>query len=95
MVHQLIGFSEKPEYSPKPSDQLAIEIDPYQIVLLVKNNQTAEIEAIEMYQFEASQTDWTDVFLKSDNSPDYWEYIMPNRWCFLIWSNPCCCHCPK
>ncbi len=65
MVHKLIGFyGDRPAYTPNTTDQLALEIGHYQLVLLVKNPMNAQIEAIELFQLEQNKTDWTDLFFE-------------------------------
>ena len=65
MVHKLIGFyGDRPEYTPKPTDQLAIEIGSNQVTCLVKNSATSEIDAIELYQIDQTKLDWSDQFFE-------------------------------
>jgi hypothetical protein len=65
MVHKLIGFyGDRPEYSPKATDQLAIEIGSHQFVCMVKNSSTSEIEAIEFFQIDQSKVDWSDILFE-------------------------------
>lgn len=65
MVHKLIGFyGDRLEFTPKRSDQLAIEIGSNQITCLVKNSSTGEIDAIELYQFEQTNADWSDILFE-------------------------------
>jgi hypothetical protein len=65
MVHKLIGFyGDRPEYTPKATDQLAIEIGNHQIVCLVKNSLTSEIDAIELFQIDQSKVDWSDILFE-------------------------------
>jgi hypothetical protein len=65
MVHKLIGFyGDRPEYTPKATDQLAIEIGSHQFVCMVKNSSTSEIEAIEFFQIDQSKVDWSDILFE-------------------------------
>ncbi len=65
MVHKLIGFyGDRPEYTPKATDQLAIEIGSHQFVCMVKNSSTSEIEAIEFFQIDQSKLDWSDILFE-------------------------------
>ncbi len=65
MVHKLIGFyGDLHEYTPQRTDQLAIEIGSHQIVCMVKNSSTGEIDAIELYQIDQSNTDWSDILFE-------------------------------
>ncbi len=65
MVHKLIGFyGDLHEYTPQRNDQLAIEIGSHQIVCMVKNSSTGEIDAIELYQIDQSNTDWSDILFE-------------------------------
>jgi hypothetical protein len=65
MVHKLIGFyGDRPEYTPKATDQLALEIGSDQIVCMVKNTATSEIDAIELFQIDQTKVDWSDIFFE-------------------------------
>ena len=65
MVHKLIGFyGDRPEYTPKATDQLAIEIGSDQFVCMVKNASTNEIDAIEFFQIDQSKLDWSDILFE-------------------------------
>ena len=65
MVHKLIGFyGDRPEYTPKTTDLLAIEIGSHQFVCMVKNASTGEIEAIEFFQIDQSKVDWSDILFE-------------------------------
>jgi hypothetical protein len=65
MVHKLIGFyGDRLEYTPNRTDQLAIEIGSHQIACMVKNSITGEIDAIELYQIDQSNTDWSDILFE-------------------------------
>ena len=65
MVHKLIGFyGDRLEFTPKRTDQLAIEIGSHQIACLVKNSSTGEIDAIELFQFEQLNADWSDILFE-------------------------------
>lgn len=65
MVHKLIGFyGDRPEYTPKATDQLAIEISSHQFVCMVKNSSTGEIDAIELFQIDQSKVDWSDILFE-------------------------------
>lgn len=65
MVHKLIGFyGDRPEYTPKATDQLALEIGSHQIVCMVKNSSTSEIDAIELFQIDQSKLDWSDILFE-------------------------------
>ncbi|MCX6205938.1 MAG: DUF3822 family protein [Bacteroidetes bacterium] len=65
MVHKLIGFyGDRPEYTPKATDQLAIEIGSDQFVCMVKNASTNEIDAIEFFQIDQSNLDWSDILFE-------------------------------
>lgn len=65
MVHKLIGFyGDRPEYTPKATDQLAIEISSHQFVCMVKNSSTSEIDAIELFQIDQSKVDWSDILFE-------------------------------
>lgn len=65
MVHKLIGFyGDRPEYTPKATDQLAIEIGNDQFVCMVKNASTNEIDAIEFFQIDQSKVDWSDILFE-------------------------------
>jgi hypothetical protein len=65
MVHKLIGFyGDRPGFTPKRTDQLAIEIGSHQVTCLVKNSSTGEIDAIELFQVEQQNTDWSDILFE-------------------------------
>ncbi len=65
MVHKLIGFyGDRPEYIPKATDQLAIEIGSHQMVCMVQNTANSEIDAIEIFQLEQNNADWSDIFFE-------------------------------
>jgi hypothetical protein len=65
MVHKLIGFYvDGLEYIPKRTNQLAIEIGSHQIACMVKNSSTGEIDAIELYQIDQSNIDWSDILFE-------------------------------
>lgn len=65
MVHKLIGFyGDRPEYTPKATDQLAIEIGSQQFVCMVKNSSTSEIDAIELFQLDQINADWSDILFE-------------------------------
>ncbi len=65
MVHKLIGFyGDLHEYTPQRTDQLAIEIGSHQIVCMVKNSSSGEIDAIELYQVDQSNADWSDILFE-------------------------------
>jgi hypothetical protein len=65
MVHKLIGFyGDRLEFTPKRTDQLAIEIGSHQIACMVKNSSTGEIDAIELFQVEQSNADWSDLLFE-------------------------------
>lgn len=65
MVHKLIGFyGDRLDFTPKRTDQMAIEIDSHQITCMVKNSSTGEIDAIELYQIEQISTDWSDILFE-------------------------------
>ncbi len=65
MVHKLIGFyGDRLDFTPKRTDQMAIEIDSHQITCMVKNSSTGEIDAIELFQVEQASTDWSDILFE-------------------------------
>jgi hypothetical protein len=61
----LIGFyGDRLGFTPKRTDQLAIEIGSHQVTCLVKNSSTGEIDAIELFQVEQQNTDWSDILFE-------------------------------
>lgn len=65
MVHKLIGFyGDRPEYTPKTTDQLAIEIGSNHVVCMVQCTASSEIDAIEVFQLEENNADWSDIFFE-------------------------------
>lgn len=65
MVHKLTGYyGNRPDYTPKKTDQLAIEISSFQVVCLVKNTLTAEMDALELFQMDKTHSDWSDIFFE-------------------------------
>jgi hypothetical protein len=61
----LIGFyGDRLEFTPKRTDQLAIEIGSHQVTCMVKNSSTGEIDAIELFQVEQLNADWSDILFE-------------------------------
>jgi hypothetical protein len=65
MVHKLTGlYSDKKGYIPKNTDHLGLEIGKDQVVLLVKDSISNKIEAIEIFELENLNSDWSDIFFE-------------------------------
>jgi len=65
MVTKWIGlYGNKPNYTNKSTNHLFVEISPSQVVYLVKNTVIAQMEAIEIFQFNMNHGDWSDIFFE-------------------------------
>jgi len=65
MVTKWIGlYGNKPNYTNKSTNHLFVEISPSQVVYLVKNTVNAQMEAIEIFQFNMNHGDWSDIFFE-------------------------------
>ena len=65
MVTKWIGlYGNKPNYTNKSTNHLFVEISSSQVVYLVKNTVNAQMEAIEIFQFNMNHGDWSDIFFE-------------------------------
>ena len=65
MVTKWIGlYGNKPNYTNKSTNHIFVEISSSQVVYLVKNTVNAQMEAIEIFQFNMNHGDWSDIFFE-------------------------------
>lgn len=63
MANKTIGYYQQQNTSTtSPSGKLVVEISPRHIACLVKNTETATVEAFELFDLELEMNDWSDVF---------------------------------
>lgn len=65
MIHPIVSYySAAKEADAAETDQLILEIGSSEIACLVKNGETQQITAFELFQLDKGSNDWSDVFFE-------------------------------